>query len=213
MFNSLEHILLSLADSLPLKLFVLVGSFVEEVFAPIPALGVMLLTGSAASVQGLTLIDLIPLAFLAALGKAIGAIIVYSIASTMGDLMLTKFGKYFRVSAEEIHGLGKRLQGTKRDYVVLTIIRALPIIPSSVVSLGCGVLQIRFRLFLITTFIGTIVRDGIFLYVGYSGATILKDLATKAAGIESFLQTAFIALVALVFGYIYYKRHKSLSQK
>lgn len=209
MFDQVETSLLALAQSLPLELFVLIGSIVEEVIAPVPALAVMLVAGSAAAVQGLTVLDLIPLAIIAALGKALGAIVVYMISASMGTLVLTKYGRYFRVSAEEIHDLGKHLKGTKRDYVFLTVLRALPIIPSSVVSLGCGLLKIPFRLFLITTFIGTIVRDGIFLYVGYSGVGVLEDFATKATDIESILQTGFIVLVLITFAYIYYRRKKN----
>ena len=209
MFDQVETSLLALAQSLPLELFVLIGSIVEEVIAPVPALAVMLVAGSAAAVQGLTVLDLIPLAIIAALGKALGAIVVYMISASMGTLVLTKYGRYFRVSAEEIHDLGKHLKGTKRDYVFLTVLRALPIIPSSVVSLGCGLLKIPFKLFLITTFIGTIVRDGIFLYVGYSGVGVLKDFANKATDIESVLQTGFIVLVLITFAYIYYRRKKN----
>lgn len=208
MFDHIETILLGLAHTLPLELFVLIGSIVEEVIAPVPALAVMLVTGSAAAVQGLSVADLIPLAVIAALGKALGAIVVYYISASMGTLVLTKYGRFFQVSAEEIHDLGKHLKGTKRDYVLLTVLRALPIIPSSVVSLGCGLLKIPFKLFIITTFIGTIVRDGIFLYVGYSGVGVLKDFANKATDIESVLQTGFIIIVICVFAYIFYRRKK-----
>lgn len=208
MFDTIEALTMNLAASLPLELFVLIGSFIEEVLAPVPALAVMLVTGSAAAIQGKTVLDLIPLAIIAALGKALGAIIVYYLASTMGTLVLNKFGWLFKVSTEEIHHLGTYLKGTKRDYLILTILRALPIVPSSVVSLGCGLLKIPFKLFLITTFLGTIVRDGIFLYVGYSGVGVFENLAEESTNIEDILQTGFIIFVLLSFAYIYYRRSK-----
>ncbi|MEY2665635.1 MAG: hypothetical protein RLZZ480_740 [Candidatus Parcubacteria bacterium] len=211
MFTPIETFVFNLINVLPLKLFVLVGSFIEEVIAPVPALAVMLATGSAAQVQGLSVLDLIPLALIAASGKTVGAALVYYITGYAGEFVLTKFGWLFKVSAEEVEALGQKLTGDKKDYLLLTAIRALPIIPSSVVSLGCGLLQIPFKLFIITTFIGTIVRDGIFLYVGYSGITILHQLATRSTDIESYLQTLFIAVVFAGFGYLYYKRSKKSS--
>lgn len=208
MFDTIEAWTMELAATLPLELFVLIGSFVEEVLAPVPALAVMLVTGSAAAIQGKTVVDLIPLAIIAALGKALGAIIVYHLASTMGTLVLNKFGWLFKVTTEEIHHLGTYLKATKRDYLILTILRALPIVPSSVVSLGCGLLKIPFKLFLITTFLGTIVRDGIFLYVGYSGVGVFENLAEQSTTLEDMLQTGFIIFVLLSFAYIYYLRSK-----
>lgn len=209
MFDWLETYLFDLIDTLPLELFVLIGSFIEEVIAPVPALAVMLITGSAAAVQGLSPLDLIPLAIIAALGKTVGAIIVYEITNRVGGMFLTKWGPYFKVSESEIRALGQKLSGTKRDYLFLTFIRAMPVVPSSVVSVGCGLLRIPFTLFLTTTFVGTIVRDGIFLYVGYSGITVFEKLAERSAAVEDLLQTGFIVLVVSVFAYIYYRRSKN----
>ncbi len=206
MFNIIEAYVLALANSLPLTTFVLVGSFIEEVIAPVPALAVMLVTGSAAAVQGLPVSALFTLAAIAALGKTLGAIIVYYISGYAGELIFTKFGWLFKVSAEEVQALGHKVTGGKKDYALFTLLRALPILPSSVVSIGCGLLQIPFRLFIITTFIGTIVRDGIFLYVGYSGVALFKNLAEDSSSIESTLQKIFIVCVIVGFGYVYYKR-------
>ena len=206
MFHLIEAHLLALANSLPLTSFVLIGSFIEEVIAPVPALAVMLVTGSAAAIQGFSLSDLFFLALIAALGKSLGAIIVYYVSGFAGELVFTKFGWLFKVSAEEVQALGQKVTGGKKDYLLFTVLRALPILPSSVVSLGCGLLQIPFRLFIITTFIGTIVRDGIFLYVGYSGVALFKNLAEESNFVESLLQKIFIVCVVLGFGYVYYKR-------
>jgi membrane protein DedA with SNARE-associated domain len=208
MFDFIDTYVLDLIHVLPLTWFVLVGSFIEEVIAPVPALAVMLLAGSAAALQDLSPIDLISLALIAALSKTLGSIIVYSISDKGGQFVLGKFGWLFRVSVAEVQAFGKKLKGDQRDYVLLITLRTLPIVPSSLVSIGCGLLQIPLRLFLISTFLGTIIRDGLFLYVGYSGIALFESLATQTATIESFLQTAFIIVVAMAFGYIYYKRRQ-----
>jgi len=92
---------------------------------------------------------------------------------------------------------------------LLTIFRALPIIPSSVMSVGCGLLKIRFRLFIITTLIGTIIRDSIFIYMGYSGIQILNSVVTHSAGIESVAQFLILISIATGLGYLYIRRRKN----
>jgi len=208
MFSEFEAILLSLIHTLPLELFVFVASFIEEVIAPIPSLAVLLLTGSFAAIQERTVIELIPLAIIAALGKTIGAIIVYYFSEKIGNLMLTKFGRFFDISPEAVKTFSESITGTPRDYLLLTLFRALPILPSSVVSISCGLLKIPLRLFIVTTVIGTIVRDSIFLYAGYQGTQLLGSLATHSATIESFVQMTFLTCVALVLVYLYLRRRR-----
>ncbi len=200
--------MLSLADKMPLEAFTFVASFVEEVFAPVPSMAVLLLTGSFAALQDRPVLALIPLAIIAASGKTIGAMIVYFFSDKIGEAMVDRFGKFFGVTKESIHSLGQRLTGTPKDYLLLTILRALPIIPSSVMSIGCGILKIRFRLFLISTMIGTIFRDAIFIYIGYSGTEVFYSLITKSASLESLIQTVILVILVALFTYLYYRRGK-----
>lgn len=208
MFSNIETILLSLINTLPLEIFVFIASFIEEVIAPVPSAAVLLLTGSFAAIQERPLLGLIPLAIIAALGKTIGAILVYYFSEKIGGAVLTKFGGFFGVSHVAITEFGQKITGSTKDYFLLTLFRALPIVPSAVVSVGCGLLKIPFRLFVITTLLGTIVRDSIFLYIGYEGTQLLSALATHSTSIESLVQTLLLASVIAAVGYLYYKRKK-----
>jgi membrane protein DedA with SNARE-associated domain len=209
MTSGLEHSLSSLIEAIPLELFAFIASFIEEVIAPIPSAGVLVLTGSFAAVQGRTVLELIPLVMIAAAGKALGAIIVYFFAEKISHFVFRSFGKWFKVSSEEITELGRRITGTPRDYLILTACRALPIIPSSAMSVGCGVLKIPFRLFMISTIIGTIIRDSVFIYAGYTGADFLKRLTESSVSIESYIQLGIVSFVILVFMYIYLRRSRT----
>lgn len=208
MTSGLEQSLTSLIDAIPLELFAFVASFIEEVIAPIPSAGVLVLTGSFAAVQERTVLELIPLVLIAAVGKTLGAIIVYFFAEKISHFVFRSFGSWFKVSSEEISDLGKRMTGTPRDYIILTACRALPIIPSSVMSVGCGVLKIPFRLFMISTIIGTIVRDSVFIYAGYTGADFLKRLTESSVNVESYVQLGIVAIVATIFIYVYLRRSR-----
>lgn len=208
MFSGFENSLISLAHNIPLEVFVFIASFIEEVIAPIPSMAVLLTSGSLASIQHRTIIELIPLALLAALGKTIGALIVYFFAEKIGNGFIAKFGRFFEITQADIETLGSKITGTKKDYFLLTLFRALPIVPSVLVSVGGGLLKLPIRMFIITTIIGSIVRDSIFLYIGFSGTELLNSFATNSANIESVIQTIFLLLLAGGIGFIYYKRHK-----
>lgn len=209
MFTALETSLISLIDRIPLEFFVFVASFVEEVIAPIPSPTVMMLSGSFAQLQGYFLPGLITLALIGAVGKTIGAIIVYFIADKAEDIVIGKFGAFFGVSREDVESLGKKFGNGSRDYLILTVLRALPIMPSSVVSVGSGILKIPLRLYIISTFLGTILRDGVYLYVGYVGTDMLKSLVDRSSHIESYVEliVGIGVLAALVF--LYVKRDKT----
>ncbi len=208
MFSALENFLLSFIHAIPLELFTFIASFIEEVVAPIPSAGVLILTGSFAAVQERSLAGLIPLVFIAALGKSLGAIIVYFFSDKLSHLVFRRFGTWLRVSSEEVAEIGKRMTGTPRDYLILTACRALPIVPSSAVSVGCGVLKVPFRLFLITTIIGTVLRDSFFIYAGYQGTDLLSRLTAQSVNVESVIQTAFIGFVLAFFAYLYLRRRR-----
>jgi len=208
MFTQIETVLISYIEVLPLEMFVFIASFIEEVIAPVPSAAVLMLTGSFAAIQERTLLELLPLVLLAALGKTIGAIFVYYISDKVGEVIITRFGKYFGVTHEAITSFGQKITGSAKDYLLLTTFRALPIIPSAVVSIGCGVLKIPLKLFLITTLIGTIFRDAIFLYIGYRGTQVLNAFATKSADVESIIQTIFLTILIAALAYFYFKRNQ-----
>ncbi len=205
MFDALEAQLTTLIHTLPLEVFVFIASFIEEVIAPIPSLTVMVLSGSFAAIQDYSLAALFMLAIFGALGKTIGAVIVYFIADRLEDVIVARFGKFFGITSLEIESFGKKLTGEMRDYLILTGIRAFPFIPSSVVSVGCGLLKIPRRLFIVTTFLGTIIRDGIYLYFGYAGTAALGYFIQISDHMESWI-TLIAILGFLALCLLYYRR-------
>lgn len=208
MLSHLEEILLSYIHSLPLELFAFIASFVEEVIAPIPSPSVMMLTGSFASMNGYVLPGLIALTLIAACGKTLGAIVVYFVSNRAEDFIMRKFGKFFGVTTENVTAFGQKFGNGWRDYLLLTFFRALPIVPSSLVSIGSGLIKIPFKLFIIATFFGTVIRDGVYLYVGFVGTEFLHSLITKSTSVESIVEIFGLFLFVLFFGYLYLKRRK-----
>ncbi len=209
MFTYLEQLLLAYAHTLSLPVFVCIASFVEEVVAPIPSPTIMMLTGSLAKVQEYSLLGLIPLILLGTLGKTLGAFLVYMISDKAENLVMHSWGAFFGVSRTQVEDLGKKLGNGYRDYILLTILRALPFIPSVVISVGSGLLKIPLRLFIVTTVLGTIIRDGIYLYVGYQGTEFLVGMLRKADGIESYVEILVLTLVCALIGWLLYSKFRN----
>lgn len=208
MIALLEEKLMSFAEVLPLEIFIFVGSLFEEVVVPIPSPAVVLLSGSIAELQGRGVLALVPLAIIGALGKTLGAFIIYEVADKAEDLLVGSFGKFFDISKGDIERLGSKLGKGWRDYVMLTFLRAIPVMPSVVLSLGGGMLRIPLRLFLFSAFCGSIIRDSFYLYAGYAGVAAFFSLIDHSTKIETVIEVAAVVLVLAFIVYKYRKRSR-----
>lgn len=212
MFSALEQHLLSLATEIPLAGFAFVASFIEEVVAPIPSPVVMLVTGSLAQVQSLGIGEIIFVILVATCGKTLGALVVYGIAAKAENFVLGRATRFFGVTHKDVARLRAKLSGTPRDYVLLTVLRALPIVPSVLVSAGGGLLKIPIRLFVASTFIGTVVRDSLYIYAGYAGVTVLHNVVHTSAKIEDYVLVGVVLVVGVLLLRYIYKKRKNITQ-
>lgn len=210
MFHYLESVLFGLSETIPLEWFVLVASIVEEIVAPIPSPTVMMLAGSFASLQGYSFYGLVTLVCIGAIGKMFGAMFVYGISYYAEDIVINRFGNFFGVTQESVQQFGNKItENGFRGYVLLTLFRALPIVPSVIVSVGSGVCRVPFPMFVISTFLGTLVRDGLYLYAGYIGTDALHALVKGTARAETVVEYVCITVIIAMFVYIIYTRRHS----
>jgi membrane protein DedA with SNARE-associated domain len=195
-----------LSGKLPLPLFAFLGSILEELISPIPSPFVMVLTGSLVSSAGNHAGYLFLLALLGAIGKTIGCYLVYLIADKSENIVLSKWGKFFGISQKGIESIGARLSGDWKDDVLLFFFRTVPLLPSTLISITCGVLKLNLRTYLITTFAGSYLRSLAFLYLGYSSVYALDSVSK---GVESIEKVGWILIIiAVVVGGILFLRRK-----
>jgi len=210
MFSYLEHFLISYAAHVHLAIFAPIASFIEEIIPPIPSPSIVIATGSMAQVQGYLFYSLFFLALLAALGKTLGASVIYYVADRAEDILAGPISRFLGITHKQIESFGARLSKDWKDYIVLTVLRALPVVPSSLISVGSGLLKINFRLFIISTFIGSAIRDFIYIYLGYAGTKYLILFFKKTAtSIESNIQLAAIVIIVIFLGFLYYRRYQA----
>ena len=179
MFDWLIDWLETLAQKVDPALFVFIGSFVEEIVAPIPSPLIMATTAALAHSLQLPWLEILWILIVAAGSKTLSSLLVYWLAYESEHLLVGRFGKYVGLSTEMIEGVGRWVGKGYWDELVLLLLRSLPIVPSIVVSAACGVFKINLRTYLWTTFVGTFIRNGIFfsiLYFGWSQAEVVWHL-------------------------------------
>lgn len=193
----------ALATKVPLEIFTIIGSFLEEVIAPIPSPFVLTTAGSITRAQDKALIYILMVALLASISKTFGAWFLYIITDKLEDVFIPKFGKFFGIEHENIEKIGKYFNGTKRDWLVLFALRSIPIMPSSPISITCGFIKLNKKNFIVSTFFGTIIRSLFFLYLGYTGLSASESLINGLDKSETVMQIIVVVgiLALLVWGY------------
>lgn len=205
----IEEALKNSANYLPLEISSFLGGLIEEIIAPIPSPFVMAAVGSAAFAQSKGFFSLLVLALVGSLGKTLGAWVIYGIADKLEDVVVGKWGRFLGVSHQEVEGIGKHFKGGWKDDLILFVLRALPIVPSSPVSVVCGIIKINLRTYLVSTFAGNFFRNLIYIYLGYAGISAYQSLLGGLDNVESIVQLLiFLSLTGFV-GWIYYQRHRS----
>lgn len=208
MFDSLTAWLTSLSEILPLELFTFLGSLAEEIIAPIPSILITTLAGSLAQAAGYGYVGLALLVLLASLGKSIGCALIYVIADKAEDFLLTKLGPALGITHAEVEKLGKYFTGSMRDYIILILLRALPISPSLPISVVAGIVKVPFAFYNIATFIGNVIRSALFIAVGYFGLSAFESALHGAGSIESLIQIGIAVVLVGIVGAVYFVRHK-----
>ncbi|MEX2028404.1 MAG: VTT domain-containing protein [Candidatus Curtissbacteria bacterium] len=204
----LIQIIENLAAQIPLPLFVIIGSLVEEIIAPIPSPFVMTLAGSIVKSQGLPLASIVLWAIIAAGAKTVGSWVLYFLTDKIEDVILSRFGKLLGFTHKDVEGFGKYLNRGWRDNVVLFLLRAIPIVPTAPVSVVCGLIKINLKTYLVSTFLGNIVRSLFYLYFGYTSLETFEKYASTLDNAESVILFVLTLTFIVAFGWWLHHKHR-----
>ncbi len=194
------------AQAIPLPLFVMVGGIVEEIVAPIPSPLVSILAGSITATQNLGIPYLLWICLLATIAKTFGAWLFYILGDKLEDLAIPRFGKYIGVKHEDLENFGGHFKGTWKDEAILIVLRSIPVMPSTPISVVCGILKIRLRTFLTATLIGFYIRNLTFLLIGYTGLGAMESLMEGINTAETIFKILIVLTGVVVISWLYWKR-------
>lgn len=197
------------ANAMPLEVFAAVGSLVEEIIAPIPSPLVMTLTGSILQSQGKTFVYGLFIALIASVFKTIAQIGFYYLADKTEDIASSKFGKFFKFSHKDIENVGKHFKGGFRDEIIIVLGRALPILPSAVISVAAGFIKIDMFKYIRASLVGNYIRSLFFMYFGYYSIASYESINKGYSTVEDMLRIGFLIFAVIVIGFILVMRRRS----
>jgi membrane protein DedA with SNARE-associated domain len=206
--QSLIQWLESLAGQVSVTWFTLIGAFIEELIAPIPSPLVMTLAGSISASQQRTLLFLLLLAVIGSVGKTLGSLIIYLVADKAEDFFIDRFGRFLGVSHGDTEGLGKMFSQGRRDDLTIFLLRAIPIMPTAPVSVIAGLIKLDLRTYIVSSFLGTIIRNLIYLYLGYTSLGAIESVTTGFDSLEKFGYLALAIGMAVAVIWMYQKRRQ-----
>lgn len=208
MVDAVIQFLRHMAETTPLTVFVTVGGFIEEIIAPIPSPLVATLAGSIAETQQMGITGLLWICVIGTAAKTAGAFIFYWLGDKFEDVLIPRFGKYIGVRHEDVERLGKRFTGKLRQDFLLFFLRSIPVMPSTPLSVVCGVVKVRPISFIIATYAGFYIRNFFFLYLGYTGLAAAGSLMEGIDTAETVFKVVIVLGIAAVLGWLYWRRSK-----
>jgi len=180
---------------------VFVASVIEEVLAPIPSAVIMTLSGFlfvAGPVSVKAILALIfKVAIPAALGVTIGSYVVYYVARLGGKLVIDKWGKYVGLYWTDIEKLQNKLEGTRKDELIIGGARVLPFIPSVAISAFCGILEMNVVKYFFITFVGVFFRGIILGILGWQAGNVYEKYTHTISSIENVVMISTILAIGI----------------
>lgn len=154
---------------------IFLAALLETIVPPIPTLAVFPTAGFLASQQGISLIGVIPMVILGAVGATIGTSAIYLIALKLGRVVLLRYLKYVRVSEKKLERV--EIWFEKYGDKAVFLGRLVPVM-REMISIPAGLLKMKIPKFVMYTFAGSCVwSTGTILSGYYFGEAI--GLATS----------------------------------
>jgi len=202
--NMTQWILRSMAENGAAMVFV--GVIIESIIVPIPSPLIIMSAGALLISPGLSMAGALPPILLKIVGpgavaSTLGAYFAFAIAYWGGKPAIDRWGKYLAMTWEDLTRMEARMAG--KVGLMIFCLRAVPIVPLSLVSAAAGILRLPLGPFTFWTFLGSIPRCLLLGYLGYMMRDSYEGLARKINSAESLVSAG---IVAAVLGFILWLR-------
>ncbi|MFW6110378.1 MAG: VTT domain-containing protein [Patescibacteria group bacterium] len=196
------------------ELGVLLGGLVEAIIIPIPS---PLITMSAGFllVPQRVLKTALPSLFIRiavpySLGATVGNLLVYWPTYYAGKFFVDKFSKFLDFSWRDVQLIKLKFDEGTWDEKVTVLLRAVPLLPVSLVTAVGGALRLEWKKFFLLSFLGLVVRGFIMGLVGWWSKDAYMALAEGADKLETYFSIGFLILTWFGFYLLYRNRERWL---
>ena len=188
---------------------VAIPAFAQELFLPVPVTLTMLSAGFflfwGQPVNPMRLVGLFVHAALPlSIGLTLGAIVNYAVFYFLGKPVIKYFGRFIRISWKDIREAEEKMKSGNSDEVAFFLMRALPIMPSVLVSAFAGAIRWRFWAYAILTFVGTLLASYVLAFVGWQAGHVYVYYAREISHIEIYIAVFVIVAGA---GWLIYRKY------
>lgn len=186
---------------------VIIWMFLEE-FIPVPsaiapmAAGFLLINTNEPFQAFLMVLLLISI--LGSAASVLSSYVLYSLGLYGGRPAIERYGKYIRVNWHQVQALNRHLTSGKEHYVI-AMLRAIPLVPLSVISASAGFFRVNWKKYGLWSFIGMIPRN---LSLGMLGWYMAEDFQAAALLIGKISTTVFITGTAIILFYFIYRKEE-----
>ncbi len=146
----------------------------------------------------------------AAFGVTLGSLPYYALGYFGGKPAIERWGKWLGINWQQVEELDEKLNKNWWDEIVFIGLRALPILPSVLLSVGPGVLRLPMRTYLVGSFVGTFIRA---TAMGFAGALLGGQFDSIGRLTEKVQNVGLIIfIISCIVGiYIWHKGRKKKS--
>lgn len=182
---------------------VFLGVIVESVIVPIPSPVIVMGAGAILIAPGLALApaawDIIRLIVLpGAIASTLGAFIGYGIGYWGGKPLIVRLSAFLGFGWGDVEAMERRWTGGRVGLSIF-LLRALPIVPLSLISAAAGVLRLPAAGFAVWTFLGSVPRCFFLGWLGWQMKDAYLGLAGKLNAAESAVSASLVlGAIALV---------------
>ena len=177
----------------PLTVFI--GVIIESVIVPIPSPLIIMGAGAIVIDPTLTASQALGPIFLkivvpGAIASTIGAYFTFLIAYWGGKPLIDRMRGFLGFGWDDVLGMEHRIAG--RVNLMIFLLRALPIVPLSLISAAAGVLRLPSAQFGFWTFLGSIPRCFVLGWLGFLMRDTYHGLAKSINRVETLMSAAIV---------------------
>ncbi|MBL0058720.1 MAG: VTT domain-containing protein [Elusimicrobia bacterium] len=196
---------------------VFIGVLIEQIIIPIPSpaiimgAGFILIPGETSWADAIAIASL-QIVLPGVIASILGAIGIYYLGRYGGKVFVDRFEKFIGFSWTDVESIGSHF--TRRgEEISLFLLRAVPIVPLSLISVASGVLELPIGLFVVWSALGTIVRCYLLAILGWQMGGKALELAQGVNRFESLISVLMAGGVVAGILYMRHRVRKNLAAK